>query len=136
MTAPLIARLLSVLRTLLEDRFHDPHRGEHVKPSGVERELRQHLGRLRLRETGITSPARISSAGPPHRWTRSTPDVTIKICPSGCVCHALRAQGSNVTYAPDARAGSVVGNSGSIRPMPGEVFQRYGRRHLACCPFP
>ena len=39
------------------------------------------------------------------RWTRPQPAVTISVCPSGCVCHAVRAPGSNVTLAPATRAG-------------------------------
>ena len=54
----------------------------------------------------ITSPGRISSIGPPHRCARPLPAVTISVWPSGCVCHAVRAPGSNVTLAPTTRAGS------------------------------
>src|SRR2546426_11310122 len=57
-------------------------------------------------ENQITSPGRISSIGSPHRCTRPAPNTTIKVCPRGCVCHAVRAPGSNVTLAPAARAGS------------------------------
>src|SRR6059058_3579470 len=31
--------------------------------------------------------------------SKPKPDVTMSVCPSGCVCQLLRAQGSNVTYA-------------------------------------
>jgi hypothetical protein len=44
--------------------------------------------------------------------------VTIKVWPSGCVCHAVRAPDSNVTLAPAARAGAGGSNSGSIRTVP------------------
>ena len=44
---------------------------------------------------------------PPQRCARPQPAVTIKVCPSGCVCHAVRAPGSNVTTAPETRAGSL-----------------------------
>src|SRR5437870_10122903 len=44
-----------------------------------------------------TSPGRISSFGPPSLCTHPHPDVTNRVCPSGCVCHAVRAPGSNVT---------------------------------------
>src|SRR5208283_638116 len=47
-----------------------------------------------------TSPGRISSIGPPQRCTRPHPAVTIRVWPSGCVCHAVRAPGSKVTLAP------------------------------------
>src|SRR5665811_1509091 len=71
-------------------------------------------------EGGIqtTSPGRISSTGPPQRCTRPQPVVTIRVCPSGCVCHAVRAPGSKVTLAPKARAGAGGLNSGSTRTVP------------------
>jgi hypothetical protein len=51
-----------------------------------------------------TSPARISSIGPPACCTRPAPAVTISVWPSGCVCQAVRATGSNVRrYASDHR---------------------------------
>jgi len=53
-----------------------------------------------------TSPGRISSTGPASRWSQPQPDVTISVCPSGCVCHAVRAPGSKVTLAPAARGRS------------------------------
>src|SRR3954451_20147098 len=65
-----------------------------------------------------TSPGRISSIGPPHRCARPEPAVTISICPSGCVCHAVRAPGSNVTTAPATRAGAGAWISGSMRTVP------------------
>src|SRR5438105_11031575 len=65
-----------------------------------------------------TSPGRISSTGPPSICTRPTPAVTMSVCPSGWVCHALRALGSNVTYAPDACVDSFAWNSGSMRTEP------------------
>src|SRR5438309_9530898 len=65
-----------------------------------------------------TSPGRISSTGPPTRCTQPQPAVTISVCPSGCVCHAVRAPGSNVTLAPETRAGSDLSNSGSTRTLP------------------
>ena len=42
----------------------------------------------------------------------------IKVWPSGCVCQALRAPGSNVTLPPLTRAGSGAWNSGSTRTAP------------------
>jgi hypothetical protein len=65
-----------------------------------------------------TSPGRISSTGPPQRCARPQPEVTISVCPSGCVCQAVRAPGSNVTLAPTTRAGSGAANRGSIRTEP------------------
>src|SRR5712691_10697342 len=66
----------------------------------------------------ITSPARISSIGPPSRCARPQPAVTIRVWPSGWVCHAVRAPGSNVTLAPTARAGAGASNRGSTRTAP------------------
>src|ERR1700731_2280902 len=62
-----------------------------------------------------TSPGRISSTGPSQRCARPPPAVTIRVWPSGCVCHAVRAPGSKVTLAPTARAGAGALNSGSTR---------------------
>ncbi len=44
--------------------------------------------------------------------------MTISVCPSGCVCQAVRAPGSNVTALPAARAGALAANRGSIRTVP------------------
>src|SRR3954467_6176506 len=66
----------------------------------------------------ITSPGRISSMGPPSRCTRPAPAVTISVWPSGWVCQAVRAPGSNVTAAPATRAGVGAVNSGSMRTVP------------------
>src|SRR5947208_5312369 len=65
-----------------------------------------------------TSPGRISSIGPPSHCAQPTPEVTINVCPSGCVCHAVRAPGSNVTLAPRTRAGSGASNKESILTCP------------------
>ena len=53
-----------------------------------------------------TSPGRISSIGPPSRCTQPRPAVTIRVWPSGCVCQAVRAPGSKVTWPPLTRAGA------------------------------
>src|SRR5579885_359988 len=66
----------------------------------------------------ITSPGRISSIGPPQRWARPQPAVTISVWPSGWLCHAVRAPGSNVTLAPTVRAGSGASKRGSMRTVP------------------
>src|SRR3954467_11595270 len=65
-----------------------------------------------------TSPGLISSIGPPSCCTQPQPNVTISVWPSGCVCQAVRAPGSNVTAAPATRAGVGAWNSGSIRTVP------------------
>jgi hypothetical protein len=65
-----------------------------------------------------TSPGRISSMCPPSRCAQPKPDVTINVCPSGCVCHAVRAPGSNVTLAPRTRAGSGASTKVLIRTFP------------------
>src|SRR3712207_2832823 len=64
------------------------------------------------------SPARISCFGPPHCCTKPEPDVTMRVWPTGCVCQAERAPGSNVTCPPDTRDGSIAGNRGSTRTVP------------------
>src|SRR5436305_14761404 len=80
-----------------------------------------------------TSPGRISSTGPPQRCTRPQPAVTINVWPSGCVCQAVRAPGSNVTLAPAARAGAFAWNSGSTRTLP--VNHSAGPLPDGCDPF-
>src|SRR3954470_5205815 len=66
----------------------------------------------------MTSPGLISWTGPPFRCTQPSPAVTISVCPSGCVCQAVRAPGSKVTWAPLTRAGSGAANNGSMRTVP------------------
>src|SRR3954465_424185 len=65
-----------------------------------------------------TSPGRISWTGSPRRCAQPRPEVTIRVWPSGGVCHAVRALGSKVTLAPRTRAGSGASNNGSIRTVP------------------
>src|ERR1700742_4255298 len=79
------------------------------------------------------SPGKSSSIGPPQRCARPEPAVTISVCPSGCVCHAVRADGSKVTIAPPMRAGSVPLNGESIRTVP--VNQSAGPGLDGCEPF-
>src|SRR5438445_7469649 len=79
-----------------------------------------------------TSPGRISSTGPPSRCAQPSPEVTINVWPSGCVCHAVRAPGSNVTLAPRTRAGSGASNNGSMRTRP--VNQSDGPLFDGCDP--
>src|SRR5205823_4817799 len=79
-----------------------------------------------------TSPGRISTFGPPALCTHPNPDVTIRVWPSGCLCHAVRAPGSNVTLAPRTRAGSGASNSGSMRTVP--VNQSAGPFAEGCDP--
>src|SRR5438128_7631186 len=80
----------------------------------------------------ITSPGRISSLGPPQRCAHPQPAVTIKVWPSGCVCHAVRAPGSKVTLAPETRPGTGESNNGSIRTVP--VNQSVGPLPEGCDP--
>src|SRR5215831_3317946 len=65
-----------------------------------------------------TSPGRIFSIAPPQLCTRPQPSVTMRLWPSGCVCHAVRAPGSNVTRTASARAGAGVWNRGSTLTEP------------------
>src|SRR5690242_12868879 len=64
------------------------------------------------------SPDRTSSTGPPQRWTQPQPAVTMRVWPSGWVCQAVRAPGSNETIAPVTRAGSVPLNGESMLTVP------------------
>src|SRR5581483_9758253 len=79
------------------------------------------------------SPGWMVSIGPPSRCTRPQPAVTISVCPSGCVCHAVRAPGSNVTIAPLTRAGSLPLKGESTRTVP--VNQSAGPLLDGCEPF-
>src|SRR5207302_6379103 len=54
------------------------------------------------------------------------------LCPSGWVCHAVRAPGSNVTLPAETRLGSCTGKSGSIRTAPVKYSGGPGRD--ACDP--
>src|SRR4029450_12701420 len=54
----------------------------------------------------------------PQPCTQPRPEVTIRVWPSGWVCHAVRAPGSKVTWAPATRAGSGACSSGSTRTLP------------------
>src|SRR3954468_18659513 len=65
-----------------------------------------------------TSPGRISSTGPPSRCAQPHPLVTIRVWPSGWVCHAVRAPGSKVTLAPPTRPGSGASKSVSTLTIP------------------
>src|SRR5918998_1397046 len=65
-----------------------------------------------------TSPSPISSTAPPHCWTRPVPAVTTSSCPSGCVCQAERAPGSNATAAADTRDDGVASRIGTTRTVP------------------
>src|SRR2546426_10941833 len=80
-----------------------------------------------------TSPGRISSIGPSQHWVQPRPEVTIKVCPSGCVCHAERAPGSNVTHPAVTREGSGAWMIGSMRTAP--VKYSSGPFWDACDPF-
>ncbi len=66
----------------------------------------------------MMSPALISTIGPPSHWVQPLPEVTIKVCPSGWVCQALRAPGSNVTLAPATRESPPRWNCQSMRTLP------------------
>jgi hypothetical protein len=55
------------------------------------------------------------------------PEVMSKVCPSGCVCQAVRAPGSNVTLPAETRLGSRTGNNASIRTEPVKYPRGPGR---------
>src|SRR5437867_9070347 len=65
-----------------------------------------------------TSPGLITCFSPPSCCTQPVPAVTIRICPSGWVCHAERAPGWNVTLPPDVLDGAFAENSGSTLTLP------------------
>src|SRR5579863_1585192 len=65
-----------------------------------------------------TSPGRISCTASPSFCAKPRPAVTMRVCPKGCVCQAVRAPGSKVTLAPLTRAGWGRSNSGSILTVP------------------
>src|SRR5579872_1418432 len=65
-----------------------------------------------------TSPGRISNFSSPQHWVHPRPVVTISVWPQGCVCHAERAPGSNVTAAPPNCAGPGDWNRCSTRTLP------------------
>src|SRR5262249_18640698 len=76
------------------------------------------------------SPARIARIGPPQLCTQPIPDVTKRVCPSGCVCQAVRAPGSKRTQADRMRAGSGAWMMGSCQTVPvklGGPMRREGR---------
>jgi hypothetical protein len=64
------------------------------------------------------SPARTSRIGPPQACTRPTPAVMWIVCPSGWVCQAVRAPGSNRTHVARNRAGSGASITGSCQTVP------------------
>ena len=71
------------------------------------------------------SPGRISRIGSPHSWMRPTPETTCKVWPSGWVCQAVRAFGSNLTHAPLIRAGAGASMMGSCHTVPVNEFGRH-----------
>ena len=73
---------------------------------------------LAFRRADNRISAIVSSMGPPSRCAQPQPAVTMRVWPSGCVCHAVRAAGSNVTMAPPVRAGVSPLNGVSIRTEP------------------
>src|SRR5260370_38599474 len=64
------------------------------------------------------SPGRISRIGPPQVCTRPSPATTWRVCPSGWVCHAVRAPGSKLTRAARMRAGAGASMIGSCHTVP------------------
>src|SRR5580704_10823195 len=81
----------------------------------------------------MTSPGRISSFGSPQHCVHPRPERTIKLCPQGCVCHAERAPGSNVTLAPLNSPPPGAWNRGSTRTLPVKLSDEPLR--VGCEPF-
>src|SRR6185436_11146571 len=64
----------------------------------------------------------------------------INVCPSGCVCHAVRAPGSNVTVAAAPRLESLESNNGSIltdpvNQSPGPLTEGFEPTLVICIQF-
>ncbi len=83
------------------------------------------------------SPGCIACGDCPHCWTQPAPEVTINVCPSGCVCQAVRAPGSNVTVPPPTRPGDAAWKRESTRTVPvkfcfGPILEGWA---LACVTF-
>lgn len=68
-------------------------------------------------------PALISTTGPSSHCVHPFPDVTIRVCPSGWICQAVRAPGSKVTVAPATRDGSPPLELHVDPDISGEVFR-------------
>jgi hypothetical protein len=66
----------------------------------------------------MTSPGLISRFWPLSSLIHPVPDVTIRTCPAGCVCHAERAPGSKVTSPPVEEVLSFAAYSGSTMTDP------------------
>src|SRR5947207_10655697 len=78
------------------------------------------------------SPALISRTGPPFACTRPTPEMTCSVCPSGWVCHAVRAPGSKLTRPARIRAGAGASMIGSCHATP--VNESFGCRRVGTDP--
>lgn len=71
----------------------------------------------------MTSPARISTMGPPSHWVQPTPDVTMSVCPSGCVPGRTRPRFECDRTRCNARRFWRLDNR--VNPHgPGEIFLR------------
>src|SRR6185369_14052589 len=61
-----------------------------------------------------------------------TPEITCKVCPSGCVCQAVRAPGSKLTRPARTRAGAGASMIGSCHTTP--VNDSFGWRRVGTEP--
>src|SRR5215216_6618899 len=66
----------------------------------------------------MTSPARISSMGPPRGWTSPLPSVTYRVWPTAWACQAVRAVGVNRTALTRTREGSSPRAMASMKTSP------------------
>src|SRR5207244_12679116 len=73
-----------------------------------------------------TSPGRISRTGPPLACTRPTPEITYRVWPKGCVCHAVRAPGSKATRVENKRASDYVALFGTCSSVSGKYCDDVG----------
>jgi len=66
----------------------------------------------------MMSPARISEISPSRAWIRPRPSVTYRVCPTACECHAVRADGVNLTAMTRTRDGSSPRTTASRKTSP------------------
>src|SRR5258705_7047031 len=69
----------------------------------------------------MTSPSAMRCFSPPHSWTQPLPAVTMRVCPPGWVCQAVRAHGVKDTSAELNARTSLTSNSGLTLTSPVNV---------------
>ena len=107
-----LAAQIVFVRNMLEPSdgrsIHGLRNGDMAHRGAVGRTMPMPLaGGKPNRVPGVTSERAL-----PSLCTQPRPETTIKICPAGCVCHAVRPPGSKVTIPTATRLGA----SDAIRP--------------------